>query len=316
MNTELMTNIISGKILDKKVLFIGLDGASKKIIDDMIRKKELPNIEALINTGAYFCSHSFEPVVSPVIWTSMSSGKKPEKHGIRNFYDTAKSLTAKRIWDIFNDLGFPIGVLGHFVTWPPNKVNGFIIPDILALDSKCYPERYGFMWELTNEAKNEKRTGVIKILKYIWQSYRNHIRVLTLLQAIIVSLANKTHLVDEQDRMFIWRVIKTKLHRDLFVKLLKDFSPKYSFIHIHLLDFCSHRFWKYMQPDSYENIMRNGIEHHGHKIYAAYKTIDKIAKKSLRKNSLLKYSLALSRFLETSFKINLSMPKSATGKKL
>ena len=68
---------ISDSMINKKILFIGLDGASKRIIDSMIKRKELPFIEQLINTGSYFhAPHNFEPCASPVIWTSISSGKK------------------------------------------------------------------------------------------------------------------------------------------------------------------------------------------------------------------------------------------------
>lgn len=267
-------DIISENILDKNILFIGIDGASKRLIDKMIKDGDLPVLSKLIRTGAYFRSESFDPPMSPVIWTSIATGKKAEKHGIRNFYDTTYSLTAKRIWEIFNDLGHPVGVLGYFATWPPKKVNGFMIPDILALDKKCFPEKYGFMWELIHDAKNENQVNFKKKINYLWQAYANNIKLSTLMQTAALIIKKKVFLKDMQDVFFSSRVIKTQYHRDLFIHLMKTIRPKCAFLHIHLLDTSSHRYWKYIEPKLYENISESEIKKHGNKIAAAYCYVD------------------------------------------
>src|SRR4030067_3119873 len=187
MSTNIAKTDISKAMLDKKVLFIGLDGASKRIIDKMIAQKELPAIKRLISTVSYFhSSHSFKPCASPVIWTSMSTGKKPEKHGVKGFFDNTYSLTARRIWEIFDILGFPVGVMGHFLTWPPQKENdGFIIPNIVALGKECYPDKYGFLWELTHDSDNQKKISALRMLKYSGSCYRNGIKLSTFFEVVL-----------------------------------------------------------------------------------------------------------------------------------
>ncbi len=276
---------ISTAMLDKKVLFIGLDGASKRIIDKMIAEKELPAIEKLISTGSYFLSsHSFKPCASPVIWTSMSTGKKPDSHGVKGFFDNTYSLTARRIWEIFDDLGFPVGVMGHFLTWPPKKVNdGFVIPNILALGKECYPEKYGFLWELTHDPDNQKKISARRMLKYFGQCYRNGIKLSTFFEVVLGFIKKRFSFLENMDRYsFVSSIsMRTKFYRDLFIHLCRTYKPKYSYFHIHLIDTYSHYYWQYLEPELYNNIPQEEVRRYGQKVYNAYRNADHIIQKIL-----------------------------------
>lgn len=280
MNVNSSKSTISDNILDKKVLFIGLDGASKRIIDKMIAKKELPAIGRLISTGSYFHScHSFKPCASPVIWTSMSTGKEPRKHGIQGFFDNTYSLRAKRIWEIFDLLGFPVGVMGHFLTWPPQKVkNGFVIPNILALGKECYPEKYGFLWELTHDPDNKKKISARRMLKYFGTCRRNGIRLTTFLEVALGFIKKKLSFLEDLDRYsFVSSIsMRTKFYRDLFIHLYRKFSPKYAYFHIHLIDTYSHHYWQYLEPELYDTVPQDEVRRYSQKVYNAYRNADRI----------------------------------------
>jgi len=280
MSTNVSKTDISESMLDKKVLFIGLDGASRRIIDKMIAQKELPAIKRLISTGSYFpSSHSFRPCASPVIWTSMATGKKPEKHGIKGFFDNSYSLTAKRIWEIFDILGFPVGVMGHFLTWPPQKVNaGFIIPSILALGKECYPENYGFLWELTHDSDNQKKISPRRMLKYFGICYKNGIRLSTFFEVALGFVKKRLPFMENLDRFAFMSSIsmRTKFYRDLFIHLYRKFNPNYAYFHIHLIDTYSHHYWQYLEPELYDNVPQDDVGRYGQKICNAYRNADHI----------------------------------------
>lgn len=269
----------SEKVLDKKVLFIGFDGASKKIIDKMLRRKELPAIERLINTGCYFhSSHSFRPCASPVIWTSIATGKRPEKHGISGFHDNTYSLTARRIWEIFGMYGFPVGVMGHMLTWPPEEINGFIIPSVLSLGKECHPEEYGFLWELTHDTENEKRISPARMLNYFSRCLGNGIRLSTFLEIGLGFAKKKIPFLENLDRYsFISSIsMRTKLYRDLFIHLYRKFRPKYAYFHIHFVDTYSHYYWQYMEPGPYRKVTPGNVRRYGRKVYNAYRNADRM----------------------------------------
>ncbi len=78
------------------VVFIGLDGASLDIVDELRAAGELPTFDRLIRTGVSgpLQSWASKPILSenlrrgfwsPIVWTSIATGKIPEKHGVRDF---------------------------------------------------------------------------------------------------------------------------------------------------------------------------------------------------------------------------------------
>jgi hypothetical protein len=58
-----------------EVWIIGLDGADWEILDPMIERGELPNLAKLREDGAYGRLRSEEPMLSPMLWTSIATGR-------------------------------------------------------------------------------------------------------------------------------------------------------------------------------------------------------------------------------------------------
>ena len=276
INNRISKLIDLKKISNKKIVFIGLDGGSKRIIDYLISQNKLPAISSLIRKGSYFSSESDIIGSSAVLWTSVATAKNPDKHGISSFYGQPKDITSKRIWEIFNELGVPVGVFGHLITWPPSEVNGFMIPDLLSLDNRCYPEKYGFMWDITRIEKLKKSVSILKMVGYFMKALINGVRISTLIEAGTALIKRKLCREDKLNAYFKTRVIKTKFHKDLFLKLNKEYAPKYSHLHIHLVDGISHRFWKYMKPELYQDVTKAEIRSYGSKVYDAYHYADRV----------------------------------------
>ena len=78
-----------------KCLVIGWDGADWKAINPLLDAGLMPNLEKLINRGVIADLRTLDPPLSPMLWTSISTGKRPYQHGIHGFseYDeTIKSV--------------------------------------------------------------------------------------------------------------------------------------------------------------------------------------------------------------------------------
>jgi len=95
--------------------------------------------------GAWGELTSLEYLESPMIWTSISTGKLPEKHGITGFTTkpgarnvgavlTADYRTARTVWDILGEAGRTVGVTTWLVTWPVEPVNGYLVSDYIKYD--------------------------------------------------------------------------------------------------------------------------------------------------------------------------------------
>lgn len=124
--------------LAKKYLIIGLDGATPEILETMVKKGDLPNIKGLMEKGAYGRIRSTLPPLSPVAWTTMSTGVGPAKHGIigferrvENSYMTEVCNSTLRkikpIWVLLSEMGKRVGVINVPMTFPPDNVNGVMI---------------------------------------------------------------------------------------------------------------------------------------------------------------------------------------------
>ena len=66
----------------KKVLLIGWDAADWKIISDLMDRGQMPHTKKLVEGGTMGNLRTLSPVLSPMLWTSIATGKRPSKHGI------------------------------------------------------------------------------------------------------------------------------------------------------------------------------------------------------------------------------------------
>lgn len=79
---------------DVHVLLIGLDGASIDILSRLASENKIPNFQKLMSEGAvgHLDSLSWKKKVSgahgyfsPIVWSTIATGKTPEKHGVEDF---------------------------------------------------------------------------------------------------------------------------------------------------------------------------------------------------------------------------------------
>ena len=68
-----------------RLLFVGWDAADWKVIDPLLARGEMPNLAALLRQGVRANSATIHPPLSPMVWTSIATGKRPAKHGIHGF---------------------------------------------------------------------------------------------------------------------------------------------------------------------------------------------------------------------------------------
>ena len=69
----------------KKLIIIGLDGATYKLIDPLIQQKKLRNIARIKDKGFYGTLESTIPPITAPAWLSMITGKNPGKQAFTIF---------------------------------------------------------------------------------------------------------------------------------------------------------------------------------------------------------------------------------------
>jgi len=121
------------------VLLVGIDGASPRVVEQLLAEGRLPHLARLAREGASGSIRSILPLRSPRIWTTVATGMLPEKHGILNFFKTesdqqrhlyrSTDRTAHALWNIASDRGLDVGVVNWWTTFPPERIRGVMISD-------------------------------------------------------------------------------------------------------------------------------------------------------------------------------------------
>lgn len=159
-----------------KMVIIGLDGGTFTIIDPLIAEGKLPNIARLIDKGARGPLASVIPPVTGPAWTSFMTGKEPGRHGLFDFVKPIPGgygrevvnyshIRARTIWSILSEAGLSVGLVGVPATWPPPKVNGFVVTGMLTPGTDV---TYTHPPELAAEIEEKYGPYTLDIW---WQSY-------------------------------------------------------------------------------------------------------------------------------------------------
>ena len=123
-----------------KVLLIGWDAADWKIIWPLITKGQMPALKKLIDKGVYGNMSTMNPPYSPMLWSTVATGKTPDKHGVLGFIEllpnmkgirpvTVNSRKTKAIWNILHYKGFKSNVVGWWPSFPAEPINGNVVSD-------------------------------------------------------------------------------------------------------------------------------------------------------------------------------------------
>lgn len=122
----------------RKVLLIGWDSADWRVIHPLLDAGKLPHLEQLINGGVMGNLATLYPVLSPMLWTSIATGKRPHKHGIHGFAEpdphtggvrpiTNLSRKTKAVWNILSQEKKQCIVVGWWPSHPAEPLPGGVM---------------------------------------------------------------------------------------------------------------------------------------------------------------------------------------------
>jgi len=124
----------------RKVLFVGWDAADWKVIHPLMDEGRMPHLKILVETGSMAQLATIHPPFSPMVWTSIATGKRPFKHGIHGFVEPAPSgrgvqpitnlsRACKAVWNILNQHDLRSTVIGWWPSHPAEPLRGVTVSD-------------------------------------------------------------------------------------------------------------------------------------------------------------------------------------------
>lgn len=126
--------------MKSKVLLVGWDAADWKIIGPLLAQGKMPALKSLIDRGVYGNMNTMNPPYSPMLWSTVATGKTPDKHGVLGFIEvmpnlkgirpvTVTSRKSKAIWNILHNQGFKSNLVGWWPSFPAEPINGVVVSD-------------------------------------------------------------------------------------------------------------------------------------------------------------------------------------------
>jgi predicted AlkP superfamily phosphohydrolase/phosphomutase len=140
----------------RRVLIIGLDGASFRLLGPLTASGQMPELAALMASGCHGELRSTFPPLTPPAWSAFMTGKNPGKHGVVSFrrapagyrtgdFINANSLRARTLWDIVGESGRSVGAVNVVPSYPVKPINGFMVSCMLTPPGAkdiIYPPEY------------------------------------------------------------------------------------------------------------------------------------------------------------------------------
>ena len=120
-----------------KVLVIGLDGASFKVLEQAFRLGYAPHLHEFTQRGFRRMLKAPLPAESPISWPVIFTGLNPGKTGLFGWHDysnpyrirleTSQKIVGKAIWDILSTYNLKSIIVNVPMTYPPYRINGIMI---------------------------------------------------------------------------------------------------------------------------------------------------------------------------------------------
>jgi predicted AlkP superfamily phosphohydrolase/phosphomutase len=120
-----------------RVLTIVLAEATLDLITPWVQAGKLPVLAGLMKRGSWGALRSQIPIVTPQVCGTLVTGRSPGHHGLMDFWQRGPDgrfrethgsmLKAPAIWQLLGEQGLASAVLNLPFTYPPPKLNGFMI---------------------------------------------------------------------------------------------------------------------------------------------------------------------------------------------
>lgn len=124
-----------------RMLLVGWDAADWKVARPLMAAGDMPNLARIVARGASGNLATLQPPLSPMLWTSIATGKRPHKHGIHGFSEptpdgtsvrpiTTLGRTTKAIWNILHQSNLRPSVVGWWPSFPVEPINGVMVSNM------------------------------------------------------------------------------------------------------------------------------------------------------------------------------------------
>jgi hypothetical protein len=265
-----------------RILLFAVDGLEWSVVLPLVQRGELPTFAALMARGVFGTLRTIEPVSSPVIWTTIATGKLPSRHGITDFTFQERTAEGERrrlfasghrrtkaFWNILSDAVLPVDVIGWWITYPAERIHGLMVSQTntsRAIRKGALEEGIGGqVWPpereaVTLEIAREVDADLSEILR---ESYGTPSHPLGDLEQ---ALWEKSH----------WSFRADEIYVRIALERLREPAASLTAIYMGAPDVVGHRFWRYAYPEQFQHPPPpEQLANFGDLLHATYRRADR-----------------------------------------
>ncbi len=262
--------------MNKKMMLIGWDAADWKIINPLIEKGQMPNLEKLINGGTIGNLATMDPAYSPMLWTSIATGKHAYKHGIHGFLQPSEdkkslkpvlstSRKVKAIWQILSEHDYKCHSVGWWPSHPAEEMNGISISNFYQKDNGSLKDGWDMMSGCIHPASEEERFAALRV----------HPEELT--GQHILPFIPRAEKIDQTKDKRIYSVAQVTAHaasiQAAFTNIIRNEEWDFAAVYFDSIDHYCHGFMKY-HPPKLDHISQNAYDLYKDVVTAGYRYHD------------------------------------------
>lgn len=236
------------------LVVVGIDGAEWSVIHRLWDQGRLENLKRLADEGTW-TELGTDYGASPVIWTTIATGRAPSVHGITDFVVTTEngavpvSSSIRRVpalWNMASRARLRTAVLGWWASWPAEAISGVEVTDRahLPIEHIVYPESYSTAFEREKEKALHEHPGLGGGLTTpdVWME----------------DGAARDRIMAHEARRLVGAGF------DLFL------------VYFRSVDIASHRYWKLLEPERYPSVTEEELEAGRDVIPTVYEATDAV----------------------------------------
>ena len=124
------------------VVVIGVNGMELDVIRPLLLKGAMPNLERVINNGAYGKLRTVSAPNCPRVYSTIFTSTEPDEHGVTGFLvggitANTNMLKEEPIWSVLSRNDVTVGMANVPATFPVMPVNGYMISGMLTRGKNC-----------------------------------------------------------------------------------------------------------------------------------------------------------------------------------
>jgi hypothetical protein len=270
-----------------RILLVAADGLDWKVALPLVAAGRMPELRRLMERGSYGVLRTEDVTVSPIIWTSIATGKTPAKHGVHGFalpapgggtrLYTSLDRKPKAFWNVLSDYRRRVHVVGWWLTYPVEEIDGVMVAqNNTALERDVLEGQAIRKGSVVAGAPGqvhprEREPAVFRRLEQVEKELPAH----------LVRVFGEPALRDDPGIERLWRASEWALRADsLYAALALDLAAEGDFellaVYIGGTDVVGHRFWRFFEPASFAHPpAREQCERYGTIIPAYYAFLDR-----------------------------------------